>query len=381
MGLSVQIHRVPSLTHSPLAKRVPAQEPSACIGQLELPIEALHRRGIDSTPLLRRFGLPVPSECDESVRVGEGALCDFWDACANASGEPSFGLCLGIESQRRPLPSLPLVLRQLVRHAGTLGEAIAHLIRFERLYEEGRRASLSIEGDRAVWTWKPAFGVRFSRAFSEHTLAYFARPEHWAHRNPGEPTLLEVHFPCEASAARAAYDAHFRVPLRFRCGEQALVFSRRSLEARSAHADTSLMPLLTRIAAADLAELPSVDRFADRVRAQLRRAGEAELLTTQLVARRLGTAERTLRRRLAEEDTSFSELVDEWRRDRARELLRDREMNLRKIAAALGYSEPNTFARAYRRWFGTSPAADRKDAIPRATLARHTFAPLARARA
>ena len=77
------------------------------------------------------------------------------------------------------------------------------------------------------------------------------------------------------------------------------------------------------------------------------------------VAKRLGVSDRTLHRRLADEGTSHSELLDEARRERAMILLADRSLSAAEISFLLGYSEPGAFFRAFKRWTGKTPGAYR----------------------
>jgi AraC-like DNA-binding protein len=353
-----------------------AQGPSAWVKLLTLPLRRLAKLGIDPRPLLEKHGLPHPMACDEATRIGQAALCDFWDACARVSGDPAFGLHVSLQYLEQVVPSMPTVLHHLTRHADTLGDAIAHAVRYERLCQEGRRGELVVDGERATWRLQATHGVRFSRVFSEHVLAYLARPAHWANRNPAQVELLEVHFPLSAPDDRREYDAHFRVPLRFDCGYQALVFSRKSLEARSMQGDPTLVPLLRRVAEEELARVPSFDLFSERVRARLAEDSMHGPVSLTTMARKLGLGERTLRRRLSEENTSYYELVDEWRKGRAQQLVCNRSRNIMEAAALLGYAEQNSFARAYRRWFGTSPGEDRKRAL-HATLLSSASVPRA----
>lgn len=69
-------------------------------------------------------------------------------------------------------------------------------------------------------------------------------------------------------------------------------------------------------------------------------------------ARQFALSERTLHRRLAEEGTRFSAMVDDARYARARHLLADRRMTVEGIAAAVGFAEPSSFSRAFKRWSG-----------------------------
>jgi AraC-like DNA-binding protein len=82
------------------------------------------------------------------------------------------------------------------------------------------------------------------------------------------------------------------------------------------------------------------------------------------VARRLNMAERTLRRRLNEQNTSFSDLLDEARCAEAVKILRGSAMNLEDAAAGLGFSDAANFRQAFRRWTGLSPQAFRRRARP-----------------
>lgn len=63
---------------------------------------------------------------------------------------------------------------------------------------------------------------------------------------------------------------------------------------------------------------------------------------------------RTLRRRLAEEGTSFRRVLDEVRHHRALELLAQR-VPVSEVARELGYSETATFTRSFTRWEGVPP--------------------------
>ncbi|MEV5850547.1 AraC family transcriptional regulator [Streptomyces sp. NPDC051985] len=71
------------------------------------------------------------------------------------------------------------------------------------------------------------------------------------------------------------------------------------------------------------------------------------------VARQMHITSRTLRRRLAAEGTSYRRLLDEVRLTIAREAMRDPELSAAELAYRLGYSEPSSFQRAFRRWVST----------------------------
>lgn len=73
------------------------------------------------------------------------------------------------------------------------------------------------------------------------------------------------------------------------------------------------------------------------------------------IARRLGASERSLRRALERQDTSFRELHDELRVRLALEYLRSTTLTNDDIAVALGFSDGAAFRRAFQRWTQKTP--------------------------
>jgi len=82
--------------------------------------------------------------------------------------------------------------------------------------------------------------------------------------------------------------------------------------------------------------------------------------TIDRAARRYGIPVRTLQRRLHEVGLSYSELVDEVRFEAACRLLDDPQARIADVAAALGFTDPSNFSRAFVRWTGLSPREYRR---------------------
>ena len=67
-------------------------------------------------------------------------------------------------------------------------------------------------------------------------------------------------------------------------------------------------------------------------------------------------SDRTLARRLAEDDLTPAGLVDDLRRQLADRYLAERAFPLGRITYLLGYSDLSAFTRAFRRWTGRTPS-------------------------
>ena len=83
--------------------------------------------------------------------------------------------------------------------------------------------------------------------------------------------------------------------------------------------------------------------------------------TKQTVAKALALSARTLSRRLADEGTTYEEVVDQLRRTLALQYLKDPGMSASQIAWLLGYEGSSSFNHAFKRWTGRSPFAARNE--------------------
>jgi AraC-like DNA-binding protein len=79
-------------------------------------------------------------------------------------------------------------------------------------------------------------------------------------------------------------------------------------------------------------------------------------LTADAVAAQFSMSNRTLRRRLQQEATSYQEILDDVRAELASYYLTNEKRRIDEIAFLLGFSDPSAFTKAFRRWTGETPA-------------------------
>jgi AraC-like DNA-binding protein len=66
-------------------------------------------------------------------------------------------------------------------------------------------------------------------------------------------------------------------------------------------------------------------------------------------------SQRTFARRLSLEGLSFSELLQNLRRDLAERYLADQHLSISQVAWLLGYEEVGAFSHAFKRWTDKTP--------------------------
>jgi AraC-like DNA-binding protein len=94
---------------------------------------------------------------------------------------------------------------------------------------------------------------------------------------------------------------------------------------------------------------------AGRVREEVASQLGSGPVSMESTSRRLAMSVATLRRRLEEEGTTFSEVVEELRKHLAEQYLTEPRPAISEIAFLLGFSDVASFDRAFKRWRGVSP--------------------------
>ncbi len=159
---------------------------------------------------------------------------------------------------------------------------------------------------------------------------------------------------CDCAFPRPAYP----VPsdrLRFDRPVHRLVFPASVLELPLVTADAAAKRLAADQLERELAQVS--DGLVGKIRAHLAKHDAPPTIVE--LARTLKLSPRTLKRRLAEDGTTYSALRDDQRRQRALLLLDDRSLSISEVAVRLGYTELPNFTRAFRTWTGMTPAAYR----------------------
>jgi AraC-like DNA-binding protein len=152
------------------------------------------------------------------------------------------------------------------------------------------------------------------------------------------------------------FDEFFGCSVEFDASEDALVFPAEAMKLPLRDSTPELTDVFESYAAALIERMRPESAFAETAREALSQALLTEGASEGAVARRLGLGVRTLRRRLAEFELTFRRLRSEVLQSRAEQLLRESRLPIAEVSYLLGYSEPASFHRAFRRWTGHTPA-------------------------
>ncbi|MEQ8857476.1 MAG: AraC family transcriptional regulator ligand-binding domain-containing protein [Pseudomonadales bacterium] len=325
----------------PAPASVPAAVPAAGIHRTYLTtlLDELERRGIAATRLLPD-GPPA--------EITPQALADLVRRAVTLTDDPAFALHYGL---RLNLASHG-ILGYALMSCRNGDQLLSLLVRYARLAVPHIELARALQGDRVLLTCRTLADLGSPTLFVELVIATLVA----AARSlfPGPIPGAEAWFDY-APPAHAADFAQLRLPVRFQQRHSALVCHRRFLDMEIGSADPALAELCARQCEALLATMRETVGVRETVRrALLNAAGEFPGLPE--LARRLAISERTLRRRLRAEQTSFRAITDEVRETLACRYLSTTTLPVTDIAALVGYDDPANFRRAFRRWTGVSPA-------------------------
>ena len=275
---------------------------------------------------------------------------------------------LGFEVGRLVRPRSYQVLGYAVLSSASLGEAVARLLRFEKLAGNLGRTEMSTDvdsSDTIRLSWHCPLSGAPSRFIVEAAITGWVtlgrqliqdQPPQMVH--PVAPS--RVCFRHSAPPDVARYSAALGCPVQFDAAFDGVDFSASLLALPLVNADPGLSEMMEREASALLADYDVGTNLVNAVRSQLYRMladGEPGI---EGVAARMGLAVRTLQSRLHKQGVNFQAVLDGLRRSLADIYLRDARLSLTEIALLLGFAEQSSFTRAFRRWRGMSPAAFRQ---------------------
>lgn len=325
------------------AMKVPVKRHNITPGFVEDALDALRLRGIESGPLLRKAGLPEKVTAP-ITNVEYGRL---WWLIAETIGDEYFGL--GARPMR---PGSFNMMCYAVLHSGNLDRALRRALQFLNITLDSPSGELRSRDGAAMVILTRASRSRAAFAYRAYLMILMGVAS-WliGRRIP----LRRLDFDCPAPVHRNDYNQFFGAPVRFDQPQTCLVFDAAYLSLPVVRSDIALESFLREAPGNLLIRYRHDHDTSSRVRARLSATSPEAWPDFPAMAQALDHSPATLRRKLRAEGQSFGAIKDELRSVLAQRLLREGRVSVAEVAAALGYSEPSAFHRAFLKWTGQSP--------------------------
>jgi AraC-like DNA-binding protein len=326
-----------------------AAEPSLPGVYLLEVVELAARWRVTADELLAGLPITFAGLRDPSTRVSIALCAEVVERARRLTREPALALYLGMHMRLSSHGFLGFAAMT----AATLGDAIELAVRFSSTRTTAIGLALYVEGDTASIVIEERADLGGLREFAILGLGLSLWHVGQELTGTSPQGVAEIAFPAPAYLPTGVLGAM----VRFDRPANRLVFPAAALATPLRTADPVALQLARAQCERELAAIVDAG-LAGRVRAALLAEPSGFPSVTEL-ARRLHLSTRTLKRKLADQGTTYSALLDDARRQRALLLLDNRELSLAEVAARVGYTEVPNFTRAFRKWTRTTPAAYR----------------------
>ncbi|MGB8404909.1 MAG: AraC family transcriptional regulator [Mycobacterium sp.] len=307
--------------------------------------------GIELDDLFLPSGLDSADLAHPDRWIPAAAVAEVLERAASMSEQQNFGLHLAEHRRLGHLGPLAMVIRE----EPDLRAALQTLGRHNHMYNEALHMKVLETGDTATIRVAFQFGqpqparqsVELATATLAVTLAELAG-DRWR--------PLAVDFCHPAPTDTGLHEEVFHTQVRFGQECNGIVVRSTDLDAPNMLAD----PLLLSYARQLLDSQSSDTEIVRHTRELIELLLPAGRCTVDHVARSLGLSRRTLHRRLQAADTTFTDILDDTRRDLAQRLVSNPDNSLTDVSMLLMFSTPGNFTRWFTQRFGVAPRSWRQ---------------------
>jgi AraC-like DNA-binding protein len=308
--------------------------------------------------LLAASGLTEADLADQDARVPLTAFKALIEAAAAATGDGALPIRYSLGTRLEDVSIVGLI----VHSSASMADSMRQLNRYSKLMVEidvmngAERYSVSPEAGQ-IWIVDNRPDPNSFPALTETAFARFIGE--FRRSFPQAEFALEMEVTHAAPPHAAAYEELYRVPVRFGAARNALRIEPRWLEVKWEGTSRYVFGIFAGKADALLEELARDGSLKARVEARLMAILHEGDISMERMAGEMGMSRQTFYRRLKEDGTTFGAIHDDLRRRMAVDYLSARKVSVNLAAYLVGFSEPSSFVRAFRRWTGQTPSAFR----------------------
>lgn len=306
------------------------------------------RSAADLPPALQNFCTPADLSM---AQISQTDMNKLWHAAAALTNDDCFGLRMGEAYCSNTLKVLALAALS----SETIGQGVKRVMRYFPVFST-QVQMYSVEDEQHLTVYFQPKGAPHPL----HMEALVAQCHKiWQALDVGSMSLvLETRLIGDHDRSRSQCEKLFGKRLRLGAKRISVRLNRQMLSTPLPEADAFLRKRLDASLEDMLSDMPNVE-FAEQVKQRIRILVAEREVSEELVATPFNMSPRHLRRKLSETQTTYEKLLDEVRMELAIRLIQDGKLNLGRIAFELGFLDPSSFTRAFRRWTGMSPTAFR----------------------
>lgn len=328
----------------------PLYSSSASVAAVRQYLQMASRDGLDTTSLLEPLNLDSDLLTDNTRRVSLEQFETIVSTLIQASDDPLFGL----HTSEHIEPAYYSVQGYISLNCASLREAMTMIPLYEKLVGDMGVSDFSYKGEQTLLRWQSQLShALVKRHVRENIISSWYRftRNFLKIEKPPAAVWFEHAAPSDAHLLQHYTDI-FQCPVEFSRPYTGIWIHNQDLDSRIQQADEKLLHVLLEHATQQLNELEKGLTLSEQIKSMLRLMLNQQIPSSELIADKLGISVRTLQRKLNEEDTSYKEVLNELRQELALHYVKNSTLNFDIIATKLGFSEPRSFYRSFKKWTG-----------------------------
>lgn len=320
-------------------------------------LDLLGDRGVTAEEICGKTGIACSVMGDPEIRIPMGHLIALWELAISVTGDPALALRLRSRYGR----SMMHFVITIAKNSANLLEAASHWCRYAEVISESDRVELREEGETVILTHTNLSPEYQNIWMTEHDLSSAVKYARRFTEKRFDP--VEVRFRHTDPGYGEEYRRVFGSPVRFGEAENAVVLRRKDMERTILSRDPHLQAILKKHAESSRRELSERSSLGRRIEGFITRHLPEGGVDIEMVSAAMNMARSTLHRKLKEEGTTFTALLERTRKELALTYLRQ-GMSGMQISYLLGFADPSSFQHAFKRWTGKNPGDFRKNRLP-----------------
>jgi AraC-like DNA-binding protein len=314
----------------------------------------IEKYGCDSRALFHQAGLDPEMIKDPDARYPVKRMQHLWKLAADETGQEAFGILLAKEFQPGALQGLGFAWLA----SDTLQDALNRLVRYTNLISTAVSWTLHYKKNKCYLALKPT--TDYLDALDPASIDAGLAMAVQMCRLSAIPDMVPLQVDLSRKAPRdiKTYEDFFRASINFSSNQNALLFSQKQIEQSLMFAN----PQLAR--ASDQIVKSYLDNFeqgsiVQQVRIQIIECLPSGRPSQERIARSLCMSLRSMQRELQKEQINYKSVLEDTRKTLANHYIKSSSRSIGEIAYLLGFSEPSSFARAFKGWTGHTPGEER----------------------
>jgi len=312
---------------------------------------------VDIDAFLQSIGIAPESVKAPDTYLPVETYLHIQESAAEYTHDANFGLHMGEYAE----PGSWSILGYMMMNCKTLGEAFEKSGRYSRIIGNMIEGSVRIKFNKIkIILDTPPHAPKMSRHCFESTIASSVRIMRTLSGRDLHP--LEVTFIYDQPESTAEYERVFKCPVLFAHKHNSFTIDMSLINVPVLMGNPELLAYFERYAQEFIAGLERKDATTQAVTKIILANLDNENLSIRSVAKEMAMSVRTLQNRLSDEGVVFSDLMCDIRQRLAKRYLSE-NYTVEQITYLLGFSEPSSFHKAFKKWLGMTPREYREQAL------------------